>query len=218
MQFKYSDSVRQEFPELNTGLLHIDGVTKSGHAAVWIARYSDMAASRLANEPESAMPEIQAWRRAYGKMGYKPTQYRCASEALLRRYRKDGSLPALHPLVDLCNSISIALAIPIAVFDEEKITGTLEVRHAQGNERYETFRGDIEHPAAGEIIFADDDENAHARRWVNRQSGLSAVRDTTKTAFIVAEAMHESGSGDVSKVLDALRSSASEIWPNAAIT
>jgi DNA/RNA-binding domain of Phe-tRNA-synthetase-like protein len=37
-------------------------------------------------------------------MGLKPTQYRCAPEALLRRLRKEGTLPPLHPLVDLCNA------------------------------------------------------------------------------------------------------------------
>jgi DNA/RNA-binding domain of Phe-tRNA-synthetase-like protein len=50
-------------------------------------------------------------------MGLKPTQYRCASEALLRRFRKDGSLPWIHPLVEVCNPVSLAYAIPIAVAD-----------------------------------------------------------------------------------------------------
>jgi DNA/RNA-binding domain of Phe-tRNA-synthetase-like protein len=40
-------------------------------------------------------PEIRAWRRAFTRMGFKPTQYRYASEALLRRFRKDGALPGL---------------------------------------------------------------------------------------------------------------------------
>ncbi|HEY3906880.1 MAG TPA: hypothetical protein VGM14_23450 [Streptosporangiaceae bacterium] len=32
--------------------------------------------------------------------GLKPTQYRCASESLLRRFRKEGSLPNLHPAAE----------------------------------------------------------------------------------------------------------------------
>jgi DNA/RNA-binding domain of Phe-tRNA-synthetase-like protein len=48
-------------------------------------------------------------------MGLKPTQYRCAAESLLRRYRKERFLPRIHPLVDLCNAISLAFAIPVAV-------------------------------------------------------------------------------------------------------
>ena len=67
--------------------------------------------------PESELAEISAWRRAYAQMGLKPTQYRSAAEALLRRFRRGEELPRLHPLVDLCNAISLAFALPVAVFD-----------------------------------------------------------------------------------------------------
>ena len=77
------------------------------------------------------MPEIQAWRRAFAAMGLKPTQYRCAAESLLRRFRKEGSLPRLHPLVDLCNAVSLAFAIPVAVLDVAEIAWPLEVRYAE---------------------------------------------------------------------------------------
>jgi DNA/RNA-binding domain of Phe-tRNA-synthetase-like protein len=63
-------------------------------------------------------------------MGLKPTQYRCASEALLRRFRKDGSLPWIHPLVDVCKAASVAYATPIAMFDLDQVTRNLTVRHA----------------------------------------------------------------------------------------
>ncbi len=60
-----------------------------------------MAAERLAGRTESELEEIQAWRRAFARMGLKPTQYRCAAESLLRRFRKEGALPRIHPVVDL---------------------------------------------------------------------------------------------------------------------
>ncbi len=142
-------------------------------------------------------------------MGLKPTQYRCASESLLRRFRKEGSLPALHPLVDLCNAVSLAYAIPVAVLDLDAVSGPLEVRYATGDEEYLTFAGDTEHPAPGEVIFADQAGQAHARRWTNRQSGRSAVRDTTSTALIVAEALHDSAPADVLDLIAARRSPSS---------
>src|SRR5438132_10564816 len=103
-------------------------------------------------------------------MGLKPTQYRCAAESLLRRLRKEGSLPRIHPLIDFCNAVSLAFATPVAVFDIAEIAGGIEVRHAAGDETYLAFSGETEHPAAGEVIFADDAGQAHARRWTNRQS------------------------------------------------
>src|SRR6185312_7767714 len=147
--------------------------------------------SKYAGTPESARPEIQAWRRAFTRMGLKPTQYRSAAESLLRRFRKEDALPPLHPLVDLCNGVSLLFAVPIAVFDVAKISGYLEVRHAVGNEVYTPFSGPDETPEVGEVVFVDALGRAHARRWTHRQSGFSAVGNETSSALIVAEALHD---------------------------
>lgn len=56
------------------------------------------------------MPEIAAWRQAYSQMGLKPTKYRSAGEALLRRFKREDDLPRLHPLVDLCNALAQAIS------------------------------------------------------------------------------------------------------------
>lgn len=145
-------------------------------------------------------------------MGLKPTQYRCASESLLRRFRKEGTLPQLHPLVEVCNAISVAFAIPVAVFDVAKVTGDLEVRYADGDENYLTFSGQAEHPAPGEVIFADGARQVHARRWTNRQSGLSAVEPATATVLIVAEAMHDTAAPDMKELIAAIASELAAIW------
>jgi DNA/RNA-binding domain of Phe-tRNA-synthetase-like protein len=214
VRFTYADSVRADFPELATGVLRIDGIAKTGNVSIWIAHFCDIGSCRLGNDTEGALPEIQAWRKAFGRMGLKPTQYRCASEALLRRFRKEHSLPNIHPFVDLCNAISIAFAVPVAAFDLTKISGDLEVRPANGDEVYETFAGEIEHPDAGEIIFADSSGRVHARRWANRQSGYSAVRDGTVSVLVVSEAMHAAAAEDVSRLIAAIRTATIEIWPS----
>jgi DNA/RNA-binding domain of Phe-tRNA-synthetase-like protein len=217
MQFQHSADIWRDFPHLVPGAVYVDGIT--GTAQVSADRFCAAAAARLATvATESELPEIQAWRRAFAQMGLKPTQYRCASESLLRRFRKEGSLPALHPLVDLCNAISLAYAIPVAVLDADQITGSLEVRYATGEEEYLTFAGDIEHPAPGEVIFADQAGQAHARRWTNRQSGRSAVRDTTNTALIVAEALHDQAPDDIPELIKNLEAAWSPTAQAAVLT
>ncbi|MEV0379708.1 phenylalanine--tRNA ligase beta subunit-related protein [Nonomuraea sp. NPDC050643] len=214
MYFQHSDDIWRDFPELVPGVLYAEGITADVSAAAPIAAYTERAAARLAGvASESELPEIQAWRRTFSKMGLKPTQYRCASESLLRRFRKEGSLPGLHPLVDLCNAISIAYAIPVAVFDVSRIGRHLEVRHATGDETYVTFSGETERPPAQEVIFADADGRAHARRWSNRQSGHSAVRDTTAGVLIVAEALHDSAAKDMEALTAAVSGELNTLWP-----
>ena len=200
MQFSYHPDVQEAFPTRVSGIIGLCGIHDRAEVTARTRPLLAQAANRIAAVSEGALPEIRAWRAAFATMGLKPTQYRCASEALLRRFRKDGGLPTIHPLVDLCNATSIAYAIPIAVFDPDRIDGDLTVREAMGSERYESFGGDVETPSPGEIIFADSAQNAHARRWTNRQSRLSAVSSSTRTAVIVAEALHEGAIDDIERL------------------
>ena len=212
MDFRHSGEIWRDFPELVPGVVFADGITGDVAVSDPVARFTDVARSRLAGVTESELPEIQAWRRVFARMGLKPTQYRCASEALLRRFRKDGTLPRLHPLVDVCNAVSLAFAVPVAVFDVAKITGRLEVRYAAGDEDYLTFSGQTEHPGPREVIFADQARQVHARRWTNRQCGLAAVQGSTATALIVAEAMHDSASSEVPGLIAAVTEELGAIW------
>lgn len=215
MFFRHSEALWADYPELVPGVLRAGGIRDGVDVRSRVAHFNTLAQARLAAGPEGEFPEVQAWRRAFSKMGLKPTQYRCASESLLRRFRKENALPPLHPLVDLCNAISLAFAIPVAVFDIARVVQQLEVRYARGDENYVTFGGEIEHPEAGEVVFADAAEplaNAHARRWTNRQSGLSAVSAGTREVLIVAEALHASAAEDVGRLVGTLAQELAAVW------
>jgi DNA/RNA-binding domain of Phe-tRNA-synthetase-like protein len=212
MHFQESSAIWADFPELVAGVLFAEGITGAVTVGGHVARFNAIAQARLAITSEGELPEIKAWRRAFSRMGLKPTQYRCASESLLRRFRREGSLPQIHPLIDVCNGISLAFATPVAVFDVAQIEGSLEVRYAAGDETYSTFSGETENPDAHEVIFADEAGQAHARRWTNRQSGRSAVRESTSRVLIVAEAMHESAPADVERLTAAVAGELSAIW------
>lgn len=215
MLFRHDPLLRADFPTLVAGTLRIDGVTAD--ATTDPTPWLDRARERLAGTAEGQLPQVQAWRRAFTAMGLKPTQYRCASESLLRRLRKEGDLPSLHPLVDLCNAVSAAYAIPVAALDLDKIGGDLEVRRAAGTERYDTFGGDVEHPEPGEVVFVDAEGRAHARRWTNRQSGWSAISTGTRRAFIVTEALHAGADTDVPALLSDLTAALRTAWPAATL-
>lgn len=212
MHFSHHPALRAQYPELAAGVLFARGIHTGVDAGPQVDRYEAIARSRIASCSESELPEIQAWRRAFSRMGLKPTQYRCASESLLRRLKKEGGMPRIHPLIDACNAISMAFAIPVAALDAACIGQSLQVRHADGSERYLSFAGEIEHPEPGEVTFVDAEGNAHARRWTHRQSGLSAVRDGTAEVLVVAEAMHAGGGEDIPKLLDALAAMLRDVW------
>jgi len=121
MYFSHTPQIWQSFPQLVAGLLVIDEIEPEPEVGHYLEPWYSKARARLQIGPESQLDEIAAWRRAYSQMGLKPTKYRSASEALLRRFRREDDLPRLHPLVDICNALSLAFALPVAVFDLDQV-------------------------------------------------------------------------------------------------
>jgi len=210
--FRHAPEIWNRFPQLVPGVLVAEDIHGNVEAQAHIEAWSERARRRLAEQPEGQMPEVAAWRRVYAQMGLKPTKYRSASEALLRRFKRENDLPRLHPLVDLCNAASLAFALPVAVFDIERIDAFIEVRPATGEERYLSFQDQIEHPEPGEIIFADASAHAHARRWTFRQSRRSVVQAETSSVLIVSEGMHAQAARDVAELLDEVASAITSLW------
>ena len=99
--FAHSAEIWRAFPQLVPGVLVVDDIRPDVEVGAAAQPWYERARQRLSRGPESELPEVVAWRRAYARMGLKPTQYRSAAEALLRRFRREGTLPRLHPLVDL---------------------------------------------------------------------------------------------------------------------
>lgn len=212
MHFSHSPDLRQRFPDLRVLVLAVEGIHVGADVQEATDDFIGQAQRRLLVGAEGEWPEIQAWRRAFSSLGLKPTQYRCASESLLRRLRKEGALPRLHPLVDLCNAASAAFAIPIAVLDRARIEGDLQVRFARGDEHYEGFGGELETPEPGEVSFVDTARRAHARRWTHRQSGWSAVRAGTSEVLVVAEALHANAAEDLQRLGGSLVAAITAGW------
>src|SRR5688500_2052296 len=101
MHFSHHPALWEQYPELAAGALFARGIHTSVSSAEPTERHEAIARSRIdAAGSESGLPEIQAWRRAFSRMGLKPTQYRCASESLLRRLKKEGAMLRIHPLID----------------------------------------------------------------------------------------------------------------------
>jgi len=212
VQFSHVPEIWRRFPQLVPGVLVVGGIDAAADVAPLLEPWYARSRERLAQGPESELAEVSAWRRAYAQMGLKPTQYRSAAEALLRRFRKEGDLPRVHPLVDVCNAVSLAFALPVAVYDLARIDTYLEVRPAEGGEEHVGFGGEVEHAELGEVIFADASRHAHARRWTFRQSRRSTVSPETRDVLIVAEGLHPGAGTDVPALLDALAAALAGPW------
>lgn len=195
--FQYRPEITERFPAIVGGVILArgmqGGVSPEALRQAFIAEQQATLA-RIGDTPLSDLPSIQAWRRAFSAFGVKPTQYRSACEALLRRLTKKGDIPSINRLVDIGNLVSIRYALPVAVFDIRAVQGTVSVHFADGSERFTELGSDeVLHPEPGEVVFSDETGMVMARRWCWRQSAESAAREDTTDAIITFEAQHEGG-------------------------
>lgn len=115
-----------------------------GAEARLAARRARLAASlRESGQALTDDPVVAALRRLFRAAGTDPTRYRPSSEALLRRLLKGEDLPAIHPLVDLNNQLSIELRVPACVLAEGSFSFPVTLRAGREGERLETLRGPL---------------------------------------------------------------------------
>ena len=92
-------------------------------------------------ETLASQPAVAGLRALFRAAGSDPTRYRPSSEALIRRVLKGSDLPAISPLVDINNCLSLSLAVPCCVMDEETISPPFVMRVGSDGESYESLRG-----------------------------------------------------------------------------
>ena len=114
---------------------------------------SERAHGRFALESLSSDPTVAGLRSLFRAAGCDPTRYRPSSEALLRRVLKGEDLPAIHPLVDLNNCLSVELAVPCCVVREGSFAPPVVLRAGRAGECYESLRGPFN--LEGKPLLAD---------------------------------------------------------------
>ena len=206
--FRYSDDVLETFPNTRGGVVYatgLDNTTVSSSLSDLYRVEQEQVRAEIGDAPLSEIPSIAAWRGTFSRFGVKPTQYRSATEALLRRLSKQGDIPSINPLVDLANLVSVRHRLPVAVFDQRAATGVTTVRFAGGHEPFTDLGADaVTNPEPGEVIFADEADLVSARRWCWRQSSQSAARPTTIEALVTVEGQHDDAEDDVKNATEDL--------------
>ncbi|MDQ0196480.1 B3/B4 domain-containing protein [Paenibacillus wynnii] len=152
---------------------------------------TELLESGLSKDKVGEVPTIAAWRTVYSKFGAKPAKYPCAVESLIKRVLDQGSLPRIHSLVDLCNAVSLKSRLPVASCDIKGIQ-ELTIRRATGTEMYIPIgkAGDVSYPEEGEVIYADESNHAHSRRWNWRQSDRLKTTENSRQMLFTVEAVH----------------------------
>ncbi len=139
-------------------LLWADLVVSPGDPSALAALREEVAGRARASHTLDRLaehPAVAALRRLFRQAGCDPTRYRPSSEALLRRVLKGEELPAIHPLVDINNCLSLELVVPACVMNVPHLRPPFVVRAGRPGEAYASLRGPFN--LEGKPLLADEE-------------------------------------------------------------
>jgi DNA/RNA-binding domain of Phe-tRNA-synthetase-like protein len=163
-------------------------------------------------------PHIAAWRSAFSAFGSKPKRYPSSAEALIARVLKGQPLPRVNALVDLYNAVSVRHVVPLGGEDADRLEGALRLTVATGDEPFDP-RGDgidVEHVAAGEVVWRDD-RGVTCRRWNWRQGRRTQLTEHTTRAFFVFDRLDGITVDELHRAAGELSELLLERWPGCGI-
>lgn len=202
--FRIAPVVAEAFPGTLIALVTASGLRGREswpHTAAAVEELEQQLADGNWQPADETDPRIEAWHTAYRSFGTNPRRIRPSVDALGRRLAKKGSLPRINPAVDSYNAVSVRHGLPAGAFDLDHVTGTVEIRQADGTETF-TPLGEphtVEHPRPGEIIYADT-TGVLTRHWNHRDAHRTRVtEDSTHVAFIL-ETLHADRDGNLLNV------------------
>ena len=141
--------------------------------------------------PAWAESHLAAWADTYARFGAKPNRTPCSAQALRKRVLKEGTLPAINPVVDLYNAISLRYAVPVGGENLDAYVGVPHLTIADGTESFDTMANGqplLEHPSHGEVIWRDE-VGVTCRRWNWRQGTRTRLNGGESSMWFVLEAL-----------------------------
>lgn len=209
--FKISDSVIKEFPEISVHAIKVTISDQSLLAPEIEGLSKELVSVRenlLIHDQVSSIPEICRWREAYSKLGIKPSKYYSSVEALLRRVKNNGTFLTGIPAVDVYNLSSIVNYAPIGAYDLDKMPeGQFTLRHAQPmSDTYTPLGGQAkDFPLNDKLVVYALDTKVLCWGFNTRDSTDYAVSIGTKNILFLSETTSQAGVGNSQRALKCLQ-------------
>lgn len=193
MHFRIDPQIFKKYPNLCVGLLVCRGINNAGSssdvALMLRAEESTLRSQYVDPELLKEHPIIAAWQEVHRSFGSNPNKFPSSIHALTKRVVKGAELPAISPLVDLYNVISLRYMIPAGGEDLDACVGNIQLTTADGTETFTTLGDETnDPPEAGEIVYKDE-EGVMCRKFNWREAARTALQPKTRNALLVLEAI-----------------------------
>jgi DNA/RNA-binding domain of Phe-tRNA-synthetase-like protein len=128
-------------------------------------------------------------------------------------------MPAINPVVDLYNAISLRYALPVGGENFDAYVGRPHLTIADGTEVFDTLMNGeavVENPAPGEVIWRDD-LGVTCRRWNWRQGTRTRLEAATGRMWFILETLGTMPEDALEEAGEVLVEGLSRLMPGCAI-
>jgi DNA/RNA-binding domain of Phe-tRNA-synthetase-like protein len=141
------------------------------------------------------LKNVKLYREVVKESGINPNKYPPSVEAMFKRIVKEGQLPLINALVDLCNAVSIERGISLGGHDLKDIHEDLEVRYSRKGDIFLPFGAEVyEDVEENELVFTSGNI-VQTYKWLWRQSELGKLTlDSNRVFFQLVGFDYEEGS------------------------
>ena len=220
MKFIVAEEIFQKLPNACFGVVMARGLKNDRpQPAVAQAFEAALAAAqaRFQSAKVKEFPEIAPYRDAFRTLGINPNKYPCSIEALFSRIAKRKGLPAINPIVDLGNAVSLAHVVPIGAHDLADADADIMVRLAEAGDIFTPFgAAESEAPEIGEAVYAVGNV-VRTRRWTWRQSEIGKITPSTTDVFFPIDGFAGFNETSVLAARDAIAESLTALFGVAPI-
>lgn len=215
MKFIVAEEIFQKLPNACFGVVMARGLKNDRpQPAVAQAFEAALAAAQACFQSAKVkeLPEIAPYRDAFRTLGINPNKYPCSIEALFSRIAKGKGLPAINPIVDLGNAVSLAHVVPIGAHDLAGADADIMVRPAEAGDIFTPFGAtESEAPEIGEAVYAVGNV-VRTRRWTWRQSEIGKITPATTDVFFPIDGFAGFNESNVLAARDAIAQSLKAIF------
>jgi DNA/RNA-binding domain of Phe-tRNA-synthetase-like protein len=203
-EVRVDEKVFEKFPTFRRGIVVAKGMENRG-TSVDLEHRLHEALDLAAKNPVDlkADPRTAVWNEAYRELGGNPNKFPPAHLALLKRVQKPGArIPFINKAVAVMNDNAIRGVLPVGGDDVERAGGTLELRSAEGDERFTPLSDPdrTETPEPGEMIYVvAETQEVMCRRWNWRNGFQTRITEETRALVMNIDGL---GEGSESRALE----------------
>jgi DNA/RNA-binding domain of Phe-tRNA-synthetase-like protein len=132
-------------------------------------------------------PILAGFRALHDRIGRSNRRFPASAEALVGLFQRKGLVPAINPLVDLYNGVSLETRLSLGAHDLATVGGDITLRMTDGTERFVPLGTTVaETVPAGEYGYVDDRGEVLCR-LEHRQCEHTKVTPATTQAFYIVQ-------------------------------